>query len=44
MGEFQLLGLLLMSIDEQLSQQLTLLAQVQIPDFLLLRTVSVDHF
>lgn len=43
MGQFQLLGLLLVGVDQELSQQLTLLAQVQVPDFLLLSAVRVDH-
>ena len=43
MGQFQLLGLLLVGVDQELSQQLALLAQVQVPDFLLLSAVRVDH-
>lgn len=44
MGQFQLLGLLFVGIDQELPQQLTLLAEVQVSDFLLLGTVGVDHF
>ena len=43
MGQFQLLGLLLVGADQQLSEQFALLAEVQVPDLLLLRTVGVDH-
>ena len=43
MGQFQLLGLLLVGADQELSEQLALLAEVQVPDLLLLRTVGVDH-
>lgn len=44
MGQFQLLRLLLVGIDQKLSQQLTLLAEVQVPDLLLLGAVGIDHF
>ena len=43
MGQFQLLGLLLVGADQELSEQLALLAEVQVPDLLLLCTVGVDH-
>lgn len=43
-GQFQLLGLLFVGVDQELPQQFTLLAEVQVPDFLLLSTVGVDHF
>lgn len=43
MGQFQLLGLLFMGVDQELSEQLALLAEVQVPDLLLLCTVGVDH-
>ena len=43
MGQFQLLGLLLVGTDQELSEQLALLAEVQVPDLLLLRAVGVDH-
>ena len=43
MGQFQLLGLLLVGVDQELFEKLALLAEVQVPDLLLLRTVGVDH-